>query len=48
MRSGLVSVLLLAAIPGFAAEIVVGQSAPLSGSNADLGNDIRNGALAYF
>src|SRR5881628_1512455 len=31
-----------------AADIVVGQSAPLSGPNADLGNDIRNGALAYF
>jgi branched-chain amino acid transport system substrate-binding protein len=28
--------------------IVVGQSAPLSGSNKDLGTDIRNGALAYF
>ncbi|MDB5913742.1 MAG: hypothetical protein JWP22_2417, partial [Ramlibacter sp.] len=24
------------------------QSAPLSGGNAELGNDIRNGALAYF
>ena len=32
----------------FAADLVVGQSAPLSGANADLGNDIRNGALAYF
>ncbi|MFN2646696.1 MAG: ABC transporter substrate-binding protein [Burkholderiales bacterium] len=31
-----------------AAAIRIGQSAPLSGSNADLGNDIRNGALAYF
>src|SRR5258706_1042560 len=29
-------------------EIVVGQSAPLSGSNADFGNDIRAGAMAYF
>jgi ABC-type branched-subunit amino acid transport system substrate-binding protein len=28
--------------------IVIGQSAPLSGPNAELGNDIRNGALAYF
>lgn len=28
--------------------IVIGQSAPLSGSNKDLGEDIRNGALAYF
>lgn len=40
--------LLLAASPVLAADIVVGQSAPLSGGNADLGNDIRNGALAYF
>ena len=30
------------------AEIIVGQSAPLSGSNADFGNDIRAGAMAYF
>jgi ABC-type branched-subunit amino acid transport system substrate-binding protein len=28
--------------------IVLGQSAPLSGANAMLGNEIRNGALAYF
>jgi len=28
--------------------ILFGQSAPLSGGNAELGNDIRNGALAYF
>ena len=27
---------------------VVGQSAPLSGSNAAMGRDIRDGALAYF
>jgi ABC-type branched-subunit amino acid transport system substrate-binding protein len=33
---------------GAAGTIVVGQSAPLSGSNKDLGTDIRNGALAYF
>jgi branched-chain amino acid transport system substrate-binding protein len=43
----LISALLWAAVPAFA-EIVVGQSAPLSGGNAELGNDIRNGALAYF
>ena len=48
MRFRLASILLLlAAFPAFG-EIVVGQSAPLSGSNAELGNDIRNGALAYF
>jgi ABC-type branched-subunit amino acid transport system substrate-binding protein len=40
--------LLLAAAPVVAQEIVVGQSAPLTGGNAELGNDIRNGALAYF
>ncbi|HVE52726.1 MAG TPA: ABC transporter substrate-binding protein [Ramlibacter sp.] len=40
--------LLLAAAPTLAQEIVVGQSAPLTGGNAELGNDIRNGALAYF
>jgi branched-chain amino acid transport system substrate-binding protein len=28
--------------------IVVGQSAPLTGSNAEIGKDIRDGALAYF
>jgi ABC-type branched-subunit amino acid transport system substrate-binding protein len=35
--------------PGVSARsIVIGQSAPLTGSNAELGNDIRNGALAYL
>src|ERR1700694_2236707 len=35
--------------PGVSAKtILFGQSAPLSGANAELGNDIRNGALAYF
>jgi ABC-type branched-subunit amino acid transport system substrate-binding protein len=33
---------------GAAGAIVIGQSAPLSGSNKDLGTDIRNGALAHF
>jgi len=33
---------------GAAGAIVIGQSAPLSGSNKDLGTDIRNGAVAYF
>ena len=28
--------------------VLIGQSAPLSGANAELGNDIRTGALAYF
>ena len=40
--------LLLAAAPAVAQDIVVGQSAPLTGGNAELGNDIRKGALAYF
>lgn len=31
-----------------AKEIVIGQSTPLSGSNAEIGKDIRNGAIAYF
>src|ERR1044072_8267560 len=34
--------------PARAQAIVFGQSAPLTGPNAELGNDIRNGALAYF
>src|SRR6476661_6070852 len=43
------TLLLAAATPlAMAADIVVGQSAPLTGGNADLGNDIRYGALAYF
>jgi ABC-type branched-subunit amino acid transport system substrate-binding protein len=33
---------------GATGAIVIGQSAPLSGSNKDLGTDIRNGALAHF
>jgi ABC-type branched-subunit amino acid transport system substrate-binding protein len=36
-------------VPGVSATtILIGQSAPLSGANKDLGEDIRNGALAYF
>jgi ABC-type branched-subunit amino acid transport system substrate-binding protein len=36
-------------VPGVSASTVrIGQSTPLTGSNAELGNDIRNGALAYF
>jgi ABC-type branched-subunit amino acid transport system substrate-binding protein len=44
----LACILLAAAAPVLAQDIVVGQSAPLTGANAELGNDIRNGALAYF
>ena len=37
------------AIPASAADrIVIGQSAPLTGSNAEIGKDIRDGAAAYF
>ena len=36
-------------VPGVSAKaIIIGQSTPLTGSNAELGNDIRNGALAYL
>jgi branched-chain amino acid transport system substrate-binding protein len=31
-----------------AQRVLIGQSTPLTGVNAELGNDIRNGALAYF
>lgn len=49
MRHLLSCIAFLAATPlAHGADIVVGQSAPLSGGNAELGNDIRNGALAYF
>jgi len=38
-----------AGLPAAAAEkIRIGQSAPLTGSNADIGKEIRDGALAYF
>jgi len=33
---------------GAAEKILIGQSAPLTGSNAEIGKDIRAGALAYF
>ena len=38
----------LAAIAAAGGKILIGQSAPLSGSNADFGKDIRDGAVAYF
>ena len=43
-----VAVLGFAAAGARAQDIVIGQSAPLSGSNKELGDEIRNGALAYF
>lgn len=45
------AVLLFAMVGAQAAwcqDIVVGQSVPLSGSNADIGRDMRDGALAVF
>jgi len=53
--SKLLAVLISIACAGGAAaqgvtanQILIGQSAPLTGANAELGKDIRNGALAYF
>jgi ABC-type branched-subunit amino acid transport system substrate-binding protein len=41
--------LALAALrPAWSQDIVIGQSVPLSGSNADIGRDMRDGALAVF
>jgi branched-chain amino acid transport system substrate-binding protein len=38
-----------AQVPGVSpTRILIGQSTPLTGANAELGTDIRNGALAYF
>ena len=37
-----------AALAQAPATILIGQSAPLSGTNKDLGVDIRDGAMAYF
>lgn len=34
--------------PAWSQDIVIGQSVPLSGSNADIGRDMRDGALAIF
>ena len=48
MRARIVLLNLLLFSTTALAEIVVGQSAPLTGGNAELGLDIRNGALAYF
>lgn len=41
---------LIGALPraAFAQPIVIGQSVPLSGRNADIGRDMRDGALAVF
>ena len=49
LAAGAFSVCAQAQLSGVSSStIVIGQSAPLTGANAELGNDIRNGALAYF
>jgi ABC-type branched-subunit amino acid transport system substrate-binding protein len=51
MQKTIRAIALAAALPlaaGAADKILVGQSAPLTGSNAEIGKDIRDGALAYF
>ena len=51
MQKFIRALVLVAALPLAAAaaeKIVIGQSAPLTGSNAEIGKDIRDGALAYF
>lgn len=49
LAAALVAAAAQAQVPGVSTTTVrIGQSTPLTGSNAELGNDIRNGALAYF
>lgn len=49
MRKAFVWVLCaLAAAQAWGQDIMIGQSVPLSGSNADIGRDMRDGALAVF
>jgi ABC-type branched-subunit amino acid transport system substrate-binding protein len=49
LAAALVAAVAQAQVPGVSTTTVrIGQSTPLTGSNAELGNDIRNGALAYF
>jgi branched-chain amino acid transport system substrate-binding protein len=54
LRAAVLAGGLLAAVSAHAQQgisagtVVIGQSAPLTGANAELGNDIRNGVLAYF
>jgi ABC-type branched-subunit amino acid transport system substrate-binding protein len=43
------ALIVLASAPAaWSQDIVIGQSVPLSGSNADIGRDMRDGALAVF
>lgn len=50
ITSCLAAVLATLGLSAFAqsSDLMVGQSAPLSGANAEFGKDIRDGALAYF
>jgi len=51
MKTRFLATALLAVLPCLAlaeGKIVIGQSAPLTGPNADIGKDIRDGALAWF
>ena len=47
-KSFLFLICLLASVSATAQNIVIGQSAPLSGPAADIGRDIRDGATAWF
>jgi branched-chain amino acid transport system substrate-binding protein len=47
-RIGAVLALALPLAATGADKILIGQSAPLTGANAEIGKDIREGALAYF
>jgi branched-chain amino acid transport system substrate-binding protein len=48
LRTLLCVPLMWVAAAAWAQDIVIGQSVPLSGSNADIGRDMREGALAVF
>ncbi len=51
MKTRILAAALFAALPCLSladGKIVIGQSAPLSGANAEIGTDIRDGALAWF
>lgn len=48
LRATAVWMALALAAPAWAQDIVIGQSVPLSGTNADIGRDMRDGALAVI
>jgi len=47
-RFALALIALAAAASAWSQEILIGQSVALSGPNADIGRDMRDGALAVF